>query len=179
MQNKYLFQSPRLGFRTWTNNDLPDLIMMNSDPVVMEYFPKTLDEKECADLLLRLQMQYDKNGYTYYATELLETGEFLGFIGLAYQEYKSEFTPATDIGWRLKKSAWGKGYATEGALQCLEYAFQNLKLERIMSTCPIANIKSEQVMKKIGMEKKGEFDHPGLSEYPYIEKCVWYEIENS
>ena len=124
-------------------------------------------------------MQYEKYGYTYYATELLETGEFIGFIGLAYQEYKSEFTPAPDIGWRLKKSAWGKGYATEGALRCLEFAFQDLKLKSLISTCTVANFKSERVMKKIRMEKKGEFDHPRLSEYPHIAKCVWYEIENS
>jgi len=51
-------------------------------------------------------------------------------IGLAFQEYKTKFTPAIDIGWRLKRSAWGKGYATEGAKRCLEYAFNELKISR-------------------------------------------------
>lgn len=66
----------------------------------------------------------------------METGELIGFIGLAYQTYESDFTPATDIGWRLKSSAWGKGYATEGAKRCLQYAFEDLKLEKVIQPVP-------------------------------------------
>lgn len=93
-------------------------------------------------------------------------------------DYETDFMPATDIGWRLKPSAWGKGYATEGAKRCLEFAFSELNLERIVSTCTISNKSSENVMKKIGMIKKGEFLHPKLSEFPNYEKCTWYEIKN-
>ena len=110
--------------------------------------------------------------------EVLETGEFIGFIGLAYQDYETEFTPATDIGWRLKKSAWGNGYATEGARRCLEYAFKDLKLDKIISTCTLNNTKSENVMRKIGMSRKGEFNHPRLKDYPAHEKCSWYETDH-
>jgi RimJ/RimL family protein N-acetyltransferase len=176
--NKYIFKSERLGFRNWINSDLKELAEINSDPEVMEHFPSTLNEKETEDLLQRLIKHYDEKGYTYYATEILKTGELIGFIGLAYQTYKTEFSPATDIGWRLKKSAWGKGYATEGAKRCLEYAFNELKINKIFSICTINNNKSENVMKKIGMIKKGEFNHPELIDYPEYEKNNWYEIKN-
>ena len=110
---------------------------------------------------------------------VLETGEFIGFIGLAFQNYKTAFTPATDIGWRLKKSAWGNGYATEGAKKCLEFGFNKLNLKKIISTCTVKNSKSESIMKKIGMEKIGEFNHPKLKEYPEHEKCICYEINKN
>lgn len=178
MKGNYIFRSDRLGFRNWTTQDLVEFSKMNSDSEVMEHFPKALTQKESAKLIKRFQSHYEKNGYTYFASDVLETGEWIGFIGLAYQEYITEFTPATDIGWRLKRSAWGKGYATEGAKRCLEFAFKEMNLESVIATCTVNNVKSENVMKKIGMVKKGEFNHPELKEFPEFEKCIWYEIRN-
>ena len=143
----------------------------------MEHFPKPLSKDETLHFIKRLQTHYNKNGYNYFATELLDTGELIGFIGLAHQDYKSDFTPAVDIGWRLKKSAWGKGFATEGAKKCLDFAFNTLKLDRVISVCTEKNHKSENIMKKIGMVKVGEFNHPKLKAYPEYEKCLCYEIK--
>ena len=124
-----------------------------------------------------MQKHFDKNGYTYFATNILENGEFIGFIGLAFQDYKSPFTPAVDIGWRLKKSAWGKGFATERAKRCLEFAFNELSLNEVIAVCTKNNLKSERVMQKIGMQKIGEFNHPKLKKYPELERYVCYVIE--
>ena len=178
MADQYLFKSERLGFRKWISNDLTELAAMNADEAVMEHFPATLSQEESAALLDRLQLHYTKNGYTYFATEVLETGEFIGFIGLAYQEYETEFTPATDIGWRLKPSAWGKGFATEGAKRCLQLAFDELKLKQVISTCTQSNTKSARVMQKIGMKYKGTFIHPKLVDYPDMQECIWYAIDS-
>ena len=145
----------------------------------MEHFPKPLTKIETAEFLDRLQKHYQKHGHNYFATEILESRELIGFTGLAFQDYKSDFTPAVDIGWRLKKSAWGKGLATEGAKRCLEFAFNELNLDRIISTCTQKNSRSENVMKKIGMEKIGEFKHPKLKEYPAYENCICYGIHKT
>ena len=179
LKKEYIFKSERLRFRNWTENDLKELEIMNSDIEVMEHFPKTLTKKENKELFEKLKLHFKKYNHTYFATEILENNEFIGFIGLAYQEYQTEFTPAVDIGWRLKKSAWGKGYATEGAKKCLEFAFNELNLENIISTCTEKNSKSENVMKKIGMEKIGEFKHPELKKYPEYEKCICYGINKN
>ena len=152
---------------------------MNADLEVMEHFPKPLTEKETAELIDRFENHFLKNRHTYFATEILNSGEFIGFIGLAFQKYQTVFTPAVDIGWRLKKNAWGNGYATEGAKKCLEFGFNELNLEKIIATCTEKNSKSENVMKKIGMEKIGEFKHPKLKEYPEYEKCICYEINKN
>lgn len=175
----YIFKSERLGFRNWNSNDLQEFAELNSDSEVMEHFPSTLSREETFDFIQRLKKHYELNGHTYFATEILRTGELIGFIGLALQDYESEFTPNVDIGWRLKKAHWGKGYATEGAKKCLEFAFTELKLNKVISTCTIRNTKSEKVMKKIGMKKIGEFKHPKLKAYPELEKCVCYEIKNN
>ena len=177
MKKKYLFTSNNLGFRNWVATDLKEFAEMNADREVMRHFPKPLTAEESAELLLRLKEHFEKYGYCYFATEVLETGEFIGFIGLARQEYEADFTPAVDIGWRLKRSAWGKGYATEGAKRCLEWAFTELKLESLVSTCTIKNTRSEKVMKKIGMVKKGHFKHPKLKNYPQLEESIWYQID--
>ncbi|WP_435412577.1 GNAT family N-acetyltransferase [Psychroserpens mesophilus] len=176
MKTNYIFKSERLGFRNWNAKDLDEFAKINADEEVMEYFPKPLTRNETLALIDRLKKHYNEKGYTYFATELLETGELIGFIGLVYQDYQSEFTPATDIGWRLKSRAWGKGYATEGAKKCLEYAFKELQLTTIISVFTEKNIKSENIMKKIGMEKIGSFNHPKLKAYPNYEKCICYQI---
>ena len=176
MENEYYFKSERLGFRNWNNQDLKAFESMNSDPAVMKYFPATLNEKESQDLLKRLKRHQSKFGYTYFATDILNTDEFIGFIGLQYKDYKAFFNPSVDIGWRLKKEVWGKGYATEGAKRCLEYAFRTLNLNRIISVCPEINKSSERIMNKIGMKKIGEFEHPQLIEYPTLQNCVCYEM---
>ncbi len=178
MTNKYLFTSDRLGFRNWAMDDLDEFAQLNADPAVMEHFPAPLTREETAAFIDRLIAHFEEHGYTYFATEIIESGELIGFIGLAYQTYDVPFLPATDIGWRLKKSAWGNGYATEGARRCLKFAFEELKLERVVSTCTISNKNSEKVMKKIGMKRMGEFNHPRLEAFPEYEKCVWYEVTN-
>jgi RimJ/RimL family protein N-acetyltransferase len=179
LKKEYIFKSERLGFRNWTESDLPELELINSDVEVMEHFPKTLTKKENAELFEKLKLHCEKRKHTYFATDILATKEFIGFIGLAYQEYKTEFTPAVDIGWRLKKGAWGKGYATEGAKRCLEYGFNELNFSEIIATCTIGNSKSEKVMRKIGMKKMGNFIHPELSGNPKYQECKCYRINKN
>ena len=176
LKNQYIFTSDRLGFRNWLKEDIEQFAKINADLEIMKYFSKPLTFIESEKQIYRYKKHYDKYGYNYFATELLDSGEFIGAVGLGYKDYKAKFNPATDIGWRLKKNVWNKGYATEGARKCLEYGFNKLNLKKIISTCTITNIKSENIMKKIGMIKKGEFNHPNLIGSPHLEKCVWYEI---
>jgi len=175
----YLFSTTRLGFRKWSNNDLTDLAKLCADPEVMRYFPSTLNKSEAQNFIDRLIDHHEKNGHTYYLVELLSTQEFIGFIGLAYQEYESYFTPCVDIGWRLKKEAWGNGYATEGAEACLKHAFQNLKIEEIYSTTTHNNQPSEKVMQKIGMKKMDNFVHPKIASDHPLQPMVVYKITSS
>ena len=123
-----------------------------------------------------MQNMYQERGHCYFAVDQKEDGQFIGFIGLCYQEYKANFTPGVDIGWRLDKAFWGKGYATEGAKRCLSFGFEDLGLKKIFAVAPQINQASINVMRKIGMSKVLDFKHPKLTNYPQLEDCVCYEI---
>lgn len=97
-------------------------------------------------------------------------------IGLSEQTFKSEFTPCIDIGWRINKSDWNKGFATEGTKRCLDYAFNQLNLNKVNFLAPKLNLKSEQIMKKIGMKKILNFKHPMLETNKRLNEFILYEI---
>lgn len=173
---KHLFTSTRLGFRNWKNSDVDAMAAISADKEVMQFFPATKTTKETLLFVEKMQKQYTENGFCYFAVELLETNEFIGFIGISKQEYDAGFeTPFVDIGWRLKKTAWNKGYATEGAKRCLKYAFETLKLKTIYAIAPTSNSNSIHVMKKIGMNKHSTFMHPLITDDSELKECVAYK----
>ena len=178
MSKEYLFQSERLGFRNWIDSDTPKMIDISSDPDVMEFFPAIATKIQTVEFIDRMKLMCIEKGYCYFAVDQLKDESFIGFIGLCYQTYESQFTPGVDIGWRLNKKYWNNGLATEGAKKCLEYGFNVIKLKNIISTTPRINIKSIRVMEKIGMEKLAEFQHPRLKSDKRLEDCVCYEIKN-
>ncbi|WP_162903054.1 GNAT family N-acetyltransferase [Taibaiella koreensis] len=148
----YLFTTERLGFRTWTDEDLPAMAAINGDPAVMRHFPALQTMAETAAALQRFRNMYAEKGYCFYAVETLNEKQFIGFIGLSWITYEAPFTPCTEIGWRLSAASWGKGYATEGAKRCLEHAFHTLKLDNIKAVAPLVNEPSIRVMQKSGMK---------------------------
>ena len=176
MSSTYIFSSQRLGFRAWQDSDIPLMTKISADPIVMEYFPSVADALQTESFLKRMQQMQIERGYCYFAVDRLEDKKFIGFIGLCYQEYESPVTPCVDIGWRLSPSAWGRGYATEGAQRCLAYGFETLGLAKIVAVATQHNIKSINVMKKAGMQFACAFEHPRLLDTPQLTTCVCYEI---
>ena len=174
--DSFLFKSARLGFRNWVHSDIEKMIAISADPKVMEFFPAPATPLQTEQSIERMQVQYLERRHCYFAVDHLESKEFIGFIGLLYQDYEAEFTPCVDIGWRLATKHWGEGYATEGAKRCLSYAFDDLKLNAIYSTAPIVNTKSINVMEKIGMKKISTFIHPRLKDYELLRECALYRI---
>ena len=173
---KYLFKSKRLGFRNWLDTDLELMSSINADPKVMEFFPSISSKEKTIAFIERMQLQFSEKGFCYFAVDKLENEEFIGFIGLSEQTFESTFTPCIDIGWRLASTEWNKGYATEGAKKCLDYAFNILKITTVNSIAPIVNLKSQLIMEKIGMKKQFEFKHPLLLQDERLQDCVLYEI---
>jgi RimJ/RimL family protein N-acetyltransferase len=174
----YIFTSERLGFRKFQPADLPIFAAMNASMEVMEFFPNPLTPEESDGLANRINVHLDKHNYTYFAAERLDNQKFIGFLGLALQTYENPYSPFTDIGWRLKKSSWGLGFATEGAKACLKYGFETIGLKEIYSVATLTNVASEKVMQKIGMKKVEEFDHPKMQGHR-LERCILYKIENN
>lgn len=177
-RQQYIFTSERLGFREWQPSDLPPMAAMNADPAVMEFFPAKQSAEDTKAFIGRMEDQFRLNGYCYYAVDRLDTDEFIGFIGLMEKTFEAEFTPCVDIGWRLATKHWNLGFATEGALRCIEYGFETLRLQKIVSMAPPVNTKSIGVMKKIGMHFVAPFHHPALPADSILQPCHLYQIIN-
>lgn len=171
------FESERLIIRDWSESDLPSFRQINIDPEVMEFFPKPLSEEDTDESYRRILAEFHECGWGLYAVQSKEAGEFVGFIGFHRAAFQAEFTPCVEIGWRLKRSAWGKGYATEGAKACLAYAFKNRLFDKVYSFTAKINRRSENVMKKIGMEKLGEFPHPNVPVDSPLRDHVLYMVD--
>lgn len=174
-------RTERLILRQWSKADLEPFARLNADPKVMEYFPG-LKTKEESDHSMSLMFSHiEKCGWGFWAASLAETGEFIGFIGLKGVPFTAEFTPAVEIGWRLAFEHWGKGYATEGAKAALQYGFDTLKQNEIVSFTAVQNMRSRKVMEKIGMHRdpKDDFDHPNLPIGHSLRRHVLYRLNHS
>ena len=149
---------------------------MNADPDVMEYFPDTLSRADSDKLLQRIMAHEKNHGFSLFALQSKDDDRFLGFTGLLTADFDAHFTPAVEIGWRLQKSAWGQGLASEAATACLDYGFQTLGLEEIVSFTALQNKRSIRVMEKIGMQHDAgdDFDHPKLAGDDPLSRHVLY-----
>jgi RimJ/RimL family protein N-acetyltransferase len=154
----------RLVLRRWRDSDRPQFAAMNADPQVMEHFPSPMTRLESDTLVDRIEAGFAERGFGLWAVQVARGGEFIGFTGLAVPRFEAHFTPAVEIGWRLARSSWGHGYATEAALRVLEFAFKEVGLAEVVSFTSVDNLRSQAVMKRIGMTRDSaeDFDHPAL-----------------
>ena len=148
-----LFQSKRLLFRRFTLDDAQLLIDLNSDPEVTRYVHEPPTTQENVSEILRniIFPQYER-GLGRWAVFLKYSEEFIGWSGLKYVAHNA----AIDLGYRFKKEYWGKGFATEAALTCINYAFAHLEVNNIIAKAHRDNIASLKVMQKCGMHFLGE-----------------------
>ena len=170
-------ETERLVLRGWTSADRPGFASLNRDPEVMRYFPAPLSESESDALLTRIEQGLERQGYGLFAATEKTNGGFLGFIGLNRATFKSDFTPCVEVGWRLMRAVWGRGFATEGARACLEFARQELKLPEVYSFTARSNARSIAVMRRIGLNFAGEFDHPDVDANNPLRRNVLYRTD--
>lgn len=157
-----IIETERLLLKEWEPKHLEALASLNADPEVMEYFPKVLTFEESKAQYEFMIKRHQEIGYCFLATEIKSTGETIGIIGLNIPVTPLPFAPCTEVGWRLAKKYWGKGYAQEGARACLKYGFDNLALKEIVAITAVGNQRSRNVMEKIGMtyDPTADFMHP-------------------
>jgi [ribosomal protein S5]-alanine N-acetyltransferase len=173
---KYLFTSERLGFRAYTPDDIDPISAMNADEAVMQFFDKPMTTAETLEFIKRQDQQLQLYGYCFFVVEHLESKLILGSIGLGYRDYPSPMSPFVDVGWRLKRSEWGKGYATEGAMACIAFGFSK-GIHEIYAITPVINKPSQKVMQKCGMKYYGHFDYPFLSSDHRLNPHIIYKIQ--
>lgn len=174
MRPDTILSTERLSLRRWSGEDLAPFARLNADPGVMRFFPSALSAAESDAFARRIEEHFEQRGYGLYAVEERATGDFIGFIGFQVATFEASFTPCTEIGWRLAREYWGRGYATEGARACLRYGFSTLGLEEIYSFTAAVNLPSIAVMKRIGLQFRMEFAHPRIDPSHELSRHVLY-----
>ena len=173
---KYFLESERVGLRRFLEADRDLFAQMNADPDVMEFFPAKLSRLESDAMFERINNGIQDHGYGLWAAIEKSTDSFMGFVGLQDIRFEAEFAPAVEIGWRLAKSYWGRGLATESAMRCLEFAFCEAKLTEVVSMTAMLNEKSFRVMERIGMSRSEEFEHPMVPDGHRLKRHFLYRI---
>ena len=149
-----VLDTARLYVRRFTKTDVNLIMELNSDPEVLKYLHEPpIESKESALQIIQdiILPQYENN-LGRWAIHKKDTHEFIGWCGLKYLLESGEI----DLGYRLKKSSWGNGYATEAAKASLEYGLWKLDLPVIIGRAHILNISSIRVLEKINMQFSGE-----------------------
>ena len=156
-------RTTRLVLRQWREDDREPFAALNADPVVMRYFPAPLDRAASDAFLDRQAGLIDERGWGLWAVEA--AGSFIGFVGLQPAYDDMPCYPAVEVGWRLAAASWGNGYAPEGGRAALDFAWQRLGLDEVVSFTTERNAPSRRVMEKIGMHHQPErdFDHPRVA----------------
>ena len=151
-----ILSTPRLRLREMTDEDFPALCRMLQDPEVMYAYEHAFPDEEAWEWLHRQQQRYARDGIGLWAVVEKATGEMVGQCGLTWQDCGRE-SPVLEVGYLLEKAAWHKGYATEAARACRDYAFAHLGAEEVFSLIRDNNLPSQAVARRNGMEVRGQF----------------------
>lgn len=146
-------RTERLQLRTFRSDDLPPFAALNADPEVYAWLGGSPIARQESDAIAAWAQQlYASEGIGLLAVERLADQRFLGMCGLHHQR---SFPDDVEVAWRLARSYWGRGYATEAAAEWLRIGFEDLEFSRIISITEPVNARSLAVMRRLGMT----FDH--------------------
>lgn len=154
------FETDRLVLRLPSEGDATAIAGMDADPEVMRFIgdgtPEPYDPEIARRRIARANHFWERDGYGNMSVIVKETGEYAGWVQMSEPGFLPEVLPAVEIGWRLRREHWGRGYATEAARPLLEHGLTTVGLKRIVSIRHLGNAQSARVMEKLGL--RHEFD---------------------
>ena len=172
----YTLETARVVMRQWRNEDYAEFANMNADSDVMRYFPSVLSREESDTLTKKFDNLIAEKGWGFWVAQRKNDNAFIGLVGLN-QTDDLPVASCVEVGWRLAKAHWGRGYATEAAAASLYFAFSILEQDRVAAFTTVANVRSRKVMSRLGMVDRGEnFLHPRVPEKSGLKEHVYYEI---
>jgi RimJ/RimL family protein N-acetyltransferase len=176
--SEFHLATERLVLRSWRLGDRDPFAAMNADPAVMEFFESPLTRSQSDDLAQRFEVELASRGFCPWAVEEPASGAFIGFVGLHEVSTTLTFSPAVEVGWRLDRPFWGRGYATEAAAASLRFGFETVGVDEIVSMTAVANLRSSRVMERLGMSRDpdGDFEHPSITTGHALRPHVLYRL---
>ena len=172
-----VIETRRLVLRDWREGDETLLHRHCNTEAVMRWLGGVQTFDEQVDVVERLRSYRRDYGYTFWAAERRADGKFLGFCGLKRANgFESSVAGEVEIGWRLREDAWGQGYAKEGALASLEFAFRHLEAARVVALTIAENRASWGLMLRLGMERRADLDYSDPEWPAEMNPVIVYEL---
>jgi RimJ/RimL family protein N-acetyltransferase len=173
-----VLSTARLELRHWEDGDLAAFAALNADPEVMQFMARSLSRAESDAFAAAAAAALLGRGWGLWAVDLRAGREFLGCVGLSVPTFAAHFTPCLEVLWRLKRTAWGRGYASEAAGAALAFAFGELAAPEVVAFTVPANLRSRRVMERLGMQHDvaGDFAHPRLAPGHALRPHVLYRL---
>lgn len=170
-------ETERLIMRDLMEEDAPGMFEMDSDAEVHAFLGNkpiaTFEEAE--NIIRSIQKQYVENGIGRWAVVEKDSGEFVGWSGFRFiTDVVNDRTGYYDLGYRILKKHWGKGYASETAMASLNFGFSELGFDEIVGIADVAHSASNVILKKVGLIKKNEFLYDGtLHNFYSLKREEW------
>lgn len=175
-----MIQTERLKLRPWRDEDVAELMRVTNTPEVMEYFGGVKEEEEFRAAHDRMRASLADEGFCFWLMERKEDGATLGICGLKRGSV-APILGEIEIGWRLRRDAWGQGYAREAAEASLAWAWGHLPCENIFAITVPGNERSWRLMERLGMRRRRDLDfaHPNFAADHALSAHVTYMIARS
>ena len=161
-----MIETERLILRAWREDDREAFAALNGDPRVGDWLGGVRTRAQCDAALDRFNADIAAHGFGYWAAERRADRRMVGLIGLGrFAPGETPLGEAMEMAWRLVPEVWGEGLASEGAAAALAWGLANLPDEEILAVTARSNLRSQAVMRRIGMrpEPWRDFDHPKLA----------------
>lgn len=165
-----ILKTPRLVLRPWREADREDFAALNADPEVAWDLGGPLSRRESDAKFDRYVATYARHGFARWAIEDGD-GRFVGYAGVMPSSPGHSLRPHVEIGWRLLRAAWGKGYATEAARAALEDFFARTGFTEVLSYTAADNVRSQAVMQRLGLRREKSLDFSRQ-----IDGAVWHGL---
>jgi RimJ/RimL family protein N-acetyltransferase len=172
-------RTPRLTLRQWRDEDLDAFAGLSNDAAVMAHLLPLGGRAASDATAARIAEHFARHGFGFWAVEVNGEAPFIGVIGLAVVGFDAHFTPAVEVGWRLARAYWGRGYAFEASVAALDDGFGRLHLDEIVAFTVEANRPSWRLMQRLGMRRseRDDFDHPRVPAGHPLRRHMLYRID--
>lgn len=166
-------KTERLLLRPIAEDDVEPFAAINADPEVMRYIgdggPRTFEQTR--EAVAKMARHWEEHDWGVFAVRLAETEEFIGLAALAVPTFLPEILPVVEVGWRIGRAHWGRGYAPEAAREAIRFAFEDCGMDRLVACVHRDNAASARVAEKLGMALERETVVPRLGV-----PCLVYEL---
>ena len=170
-------RTERLLVRQWRESDIEPFARLNADPEVTRYLGGVRTRERSVAWVQAARTEIEERGWGLWAVEVPGTVGCIGFVGLTPLPPEVPQAPGIEVGWRLAREHWGHGYATEAARAALDFGFEELGLDEIVSMTAAANLRSRRVMERLEMtyNPADDFEHPLVTD-PALQPHVLYRL---